>query len=73
MDTASMRLHLRLTTVEWLASFEQRPQQAYLSVINLACTEQRIKGVVTWDGESCNIYEEFASDIEEDQEEVNSG
>ena len=47
-------------------------QEAYLSIIDLARTEKRIKGIISWNKESCKVHEEFAGDVEEDQEKVDS-
>lgn len=49
-------------------SLEQ--ERTDLSVIDLACAEQRVQGVVGRDGESSRVDEELASDVEEDKEEV---
>lgn len=42
-----------------------------MSVVNLARTEKSIKRIITRDDKSCDIYKEFAGDVEEDQEKVN--
>lgn len=44
----------------------------YLSVIGFAGGEQRIQGIVGGDGEPGKVDEEFASDVEEHEEEVDS-
>lgn len=44
----------------------------YLSVINLAGTEKCFHRKVSWNRESRKVHKELASDIEEDQEEVDS-
>lgn len=41
-----------------------------MSIVGLACTEQRIQGVVSWNKESGEVHKEFTSDVEEDEEEV---
>jgi hypothetical protein len=43
-----------------------------LGVVDLACAKQGIEGVVPWDDETCEVDEEGAADVEENQEEVNS-
>lgn len=43
-----------------------------MSIVSLACTEQGIQRVVSWDNEACKVDKEFASDIKEDQEEVDA-
>lgn len=44
--------------------------QTHLCVIDLAGAEQRVQRVVAGDDKSSNVDEEFASNVEEDQEEV---
>jgi hypothetical protein len=44
-----------------------------LGVINLARAEQGIQGVVAGDDEASEIDEELSSNVEEDQEEVETG
>ena len=43
-----------------------------MRVIDFACTEERFKGVIAWNEKPCKVYEELASNIEEDQEKVDS-
>ena len=47
-------------------------QGSYLSIVNLACAEQCLQRVVPRNDKSCNVDEKFASDVEKDEEEVNS-
>lgn len=42
----------------------------HLCIINLARAEQRVQRVITWDQKSGEVDKEFASDVEEDEEEV---
>jgi len=42
----------------------------YLSVINLAGTEERIEGIVSWYEEAGKVDKKGTGDVEEDQEEV---
>jgi len=44
--------------------------KTYLCVIHLASTEQSVQGVVTGQKESGEVNQEFTSDVEEHQEEV---
>ena len=46
--------------------------KAYLSVIHLAGAEQSLQRVITWNDESSKVREELASDVEEDEEEVDA-
>ena len=48
-------------------------KEAYLSVIDLTCTEQSLERVISWNEEACKVHKEFAGNVEEDQEKVNSG
>jgi hypothetical protein len=65
-------------TVDSSANIPTRPGQVrrsrwsltYLSVINLAGTEERIKGIVSWYEEAGKVDQEGTGDVEEDQEEV---
>jgi len=43
-----------------------------LSIVDLACAEKRIQGVVSRDDEACKVDEELSTDIEKDKEEVDS-
>lgn len=55
--------------------FHDRSKLAYgqpLSIINLACAEERIHGVVCWDDEGGDVGQESTSEVEEDEEEVDS-
>lgn len=45
----------------------------YLSVVGFAGAEQRVQRVVARNDESCKVHEEFASNVEEDEEEVDPG
>ncbi len=45
-------------------------ERAYLSVVCLSYAEQRLKRIVSWYDEAGNVHEELASDVEEDEEEV---
>lgn len=45
-------------------------ENAHLSVIDLACAEQSVQRVVTRDDKPGNVDEELSSNVEEDQEEV---
>lgn len=45
---------------------------AYLGIINLACTEQSFQGIVSWDEEAGEVYKEFASNVEEDKKKVDA-
>ena len=44
----------------------------YLGIINFACTEQSLQGIVSWDEEPGKVHKEPASDIEEDKEKVDA-
>ena len=46
---------------------------AYLSVIGFAGAEQGAQGIVAWHQESGKVDEEFAGDVEEDEEGVDAG
>ena len=48
-------------------------QRAYLSIIHLADAEESIKRVVGRDDEAGRVDEELATDVEEDEEEVDAG
>jgi hypothetical protein len=48
-------------------------EKTYLSVIDLASGEQSVQGVVAGDDESSNVDKELASNVEEDEEEVEAG
>ena len=48
-------------------------QRAYLSIVHLAEAEESIKRVVGWDNEAGRVDEELATDVEEDEEEVDAG
>ena len=48
------------------------PWEPYLSIIRFADTEQGLHGIVSWDDEPSEVHKEFASNIEEDKEKVNS-
>jgi hypothetical protein len=48
-------------------------ERTYLSVIDLASGEQGVQGVVAGDDESSNVDKELASNVEEDEEEVEAG
>jgi hypothetical protein len=48
-------------------------EKTYLSVIDLAGGEQSVQGVVAGDDESSNVDKELASNVEEDEEEVEAG
>jgi hypothetical protein len=41
-----------------------------LSVVDLACAEQCVQGVVTGDNKAGNVDKELACDVEEDEEEI---
>lgn len=43
---------------------------AYLGIINLACAEQRFERVISRDEEAGKVHKKLASNVEEDQEEV---
>lgn len=43
-----------------------------MSIIRFADAEQGFEGIVSWDEEPSEIYKEFASNIEEYEEEVDS-
>jgi hypothetical protein len=43
---------------------------SYLSVVDLGSGEQSVQRVVTGDDESSNVDKELASDVEEDEEEI---
>ena len=47
-------------------------KDAYLGIINFACTEQSLQGVVTWDKESGKVHKKVAGDVEENKEEVDA-
>jgi hypothetical protein len=49
------------------------PVRKPLSVIDLAGGEQSVQGVVAGDDESSNVDKELASNVEEDEEEVEAG
>lgn len=42
----------------------------YLSIINFASAEKRVQGVVAGNDEPSEVHEEFAGDVEEDEEEI---
>jgi len=44
-----------------------------LSIIHLACAEQCVKRIVSWDDEAGKVDQELASNVEEDQEAVDTG
>ena len=44
----------------------------YLGIINFACTEQSLQGIVSWDEEPGKVHKKLASDIEEDKEKVDA-
>jgi len=48
------------------------PVRQPLSVVNLGGAEQRVQGVIAGNDEAGNVDEKFASNVEEDQEEVES-
>jgi hypothetical protein len=48
-------------------------ERTYLSVIDLAGGEQSVQRVVAGDDESSNVDKELASNVEEDEEEVEAG
>ena len=48
-------------------------READLSVIDLARAEQSVQRVIAWYDESSEVYQELASDVEEDEEEVDAG
>jgi hypothetical protein len=50
-----------------------RIERTYLSVIDLAGGEQSVQRVVAGDDESSNVDKELASNVEEDEEEVEAG
>ena len=43
-----------------------------LSIIDLACAEQSVQGVVARYDEACEVYKEPSTDVEENEEEVDS-
>jgi hypothetical protein len=43
-----------------------------LSIVNFACAEQGVQGVVSRNDKSCKVHEELSTDVEEDQKEVDS-
>lgn len=45
---------------------------AYLSIISFAGAEQSLQRVVARDDESSHVYEELASNVEENKEEINA-
>ena len=45
---------------------------AYLGIINLACAEQRLEGIVPRNEETGEVDKKVASDVEEDKEKVNA-
>lgn len=48
------------------------PVRQPLSIIDLACAEQSIQRVIPRDDEACEVHKELSTDIEEDQEKVDS-
>jgi len=46
------------------------PVRQPLGIINFAGTEQCFQRIVSWNYESCEVYKKFASNVEEDEEEV---
>lgn len=44
-----------------------------MSIISLACAEQSIERIIAWDDETGEVDEEFSSNVEEDEEEINGG
>lgn len=44
----------------------QGAERTYLGIVSLACTEQGVQRVVSWDNEACEVDKKFASDVEED-------
>lgn len=51
----------------------ERENGTYLSVIDLAHTEQRSQRVVAGEKEARDVNEELAGDVEKDEEEVEGG
>ena len=47
-------------------------KKPYLGIIGLACTKQCLHRIVAWNYESCKIDEEFAANVEEYKEEVDT-
>lgn len=51
---------------------ERVRKSTYLSVIGSTSSKQGMKRVVTWDEETSKVDQELASDVEEDEEEVDA-
>jgi hypothetical protein len=49
---------------------KKQRNKTYLSIISGSGGKQRMERVVRWDSESSGVDEELASDVEEDEEEV---
>ena len=47
-------------------------RDAYLSIIDLARTEQSFQRIVSWDEEPGKVDKKFASNVKEDQEKVDA-
>lgn len=65
-----------LSRVLWGNGFHSAWRGTYcqpLSVVNLACREEGIQRVVAGDDESSNVDKELSGNVEEDEEEVETG
>ena len=47
--------------------------EEYLGIVGLACTEQSFQRIVAWNEETGKVHKKLSSNVEEYQEEVDSG